>query len=118
MRPSMGLHLGLGMMLTCREQGHLEVVELVLENRSADLLLNTTVLTIIVEFGLLEQGALNNSFQVQYGNTSTVIRFPQPGATMFPEEKFRDEVAIMRYIRDQTSIPIRFIFHPGTKMIL
>lgn len=78
MRPSMGLHLGLGMMLTCLEQGHLELAELALENRSADLLLNTTVLTIIVEFGLLEKGAFNN--------TSTAIRFPRPDATMFPEK--------------------------------
>lgn len=100
MRPSMGLHLGLSVILTCREQGHLEVVEHVLENWSADLLLDTTVLTIIVEFGLLEKGAFNNCFRVQYNNTSTVIRFPQPDAIMFPKEKFRDKVAIMQYIRE------------------
>jgi hypothetical protein len=34
---------------------------------------------------------------------------------MFPEEKVRNEVAVMRYIQDQTSIPIPFIFHWGTK---
>lgn len=101
MRPSTDLHLGLSLILTYRGQGHLEVVEHVLENWSADLLLNTTVLTIIVEFGLLEKGAFNNCFQVQYNNTSTVIRFPQPDAIMFPKEKFRDKVAIMQYIRDQ-----------------
>lgn len=36
---------------------------------------------------------------------SSLIRFPKPGATMFPEEKARNEVAAMRYIQDNTSIP-------------
>lgn len=34
---------------------------------------------------------------------------------MFPEEKVRNEVAIMRYIQTYTSIPVPFILHWGTK---
>ncbi|RAL11774.1 uncharacterized protein BO97DRAFT_470677 [Aspergillus homomorphus CBS 101889] len=34
---------------------------------------------------------------------------------MFPEEKVRNEVATMRYIYDQTSIPVPFVHHWGTK---
>lgn len=55
-------------------------------------------------FDFLEKGAFNISFQMSYKNTSSaIIRLPQPGATMFPEEKVRNEVATMRYILDQTS---------------
>ncbi|KAJ6139306.1 Aminoglycoside phosphotransferase [Penicillium samsonianum] len=34
---------------------------------------------------------------------------------MFPEEKVRNEVATMRYILDQTSIPVPFVLHWGTR---
>jgi hypothetical protein len=50
-------------------------------------------------FDVLAKGAFNILFKMTYKNTSAaVIRFPQPGAIMFPEEKLRNEVAIMRYI--------------------
>ncbi|KAJ9376737.1 hypothetical protein DTO063F5_8639 [Paecilomyces variotii] len=69
-----------------------------------------------VEFSFLEKGAYNISFQMKYKNANTaIIRFPQPGATMFPEEKVRNEVATMRYIYDQTSIPVPFVHHWGSK---
>lgn len=67
-------------------------------------------------FDFLEKGAFNISFQMSYKNTgSAIIRLPQPGATMFPEEKVRNEVATMRYILDQTSIPVPFVLHWGTR---
>ncbi|GES58625.1 phosphotransferase family protein [Aspergillus terreus] len=34
---------------------------------------------------------------------------------LFPEEKVRNEVAVMRYISDRSSIPVPFIAHSGTK---
>ena len=69
-----------------------------------------------VQFSFLEKGAYNISFQMKYKNANTaIIRFAQPGATMFPEEKVRNEVATMRYICDQTSIPVPFVYHWGTK---
>ncbi|KAJ5114799.1 hypothetical protein NUU61_000558 [Penicillium alfredii] len=67
------------------------------------------------EFDILEKGAFNISLQMTYKNSSAIIRFPQPGAAMFPEEKIRNEVAIMRYIHDRTSIPAPFVLHSGTK---
>lgn len=69
-----------------------------------------------VEFSFLEKGAYNISFQMKYKNANTaVIRFPQPGATMFPEEKILNEVATMRWMYDRTSIPVPFVHHWGTK---
>ncbi|KAF9886741.1 hypothetical protein FE257_011118 [Aspergillus nanangensis] len=68
-----------------------------------------------VQFELLEKGAFNISLQMKYKVGSAVIRFPIPGATMFPEEKTRYEVATVRYIKDQTSIPVPFIYHWGSK---
>ncbi|KAL4802125.1 kinase-like domain-containing protein [Aspergillus unguis] len=68
------------------------------------------------EFSLLGKGSFNISFQMEYKDAnSAIIRFVQPGATMFPEEKVRNEVATMRYIYDQTSIPVPFVYHWGTK---
>ncbi|KAL3444510.1 hypothetical protein BJX65DRAFT_310893 [Aspergillus insuetus] len=52
-------------------------------------------------FTCLGKGAYNISFKMEYKNANTaVIRFAQPGATMFPEEKARNEVTTMRYIYD------------------
>ncbi|KAJ6015931.1 hypothetical protein N7540_010522 [Penicillium herquei] len=45
---------------------------------------------------------------------SAMIRFPKPGTIMFPEEKVRREVDIMRYIHQHTNIPVPFILHWGT----
>ncbi|CAG7942047.1 unnamed protein product [Penicillium salamii] len=68
------------------------------------------------QFSILEKGAFNISLRMKYENAgSAVIRFPQPGATMFPEEKVRNEVATMRFIHDKTSIPVPFILHWGTR---
>jgi hypothetical protein len=61
-------------------------------------------------------GAFNVSFRITFENGgSAIIRFPKPGATMFPEEKIRNEVAVMRYIHGHTTIPVPFILHWGTK---
>ncbi|KAJ0415264.1 hypothetical protein BJY00DRAFT_293772 [Aspergillus carlsbadensis] len=66
-------------------------------------------------FSFLDKGAYNISFQMEFKNANTaVIRFPQPGATMFPEEKVCNEVATMRYLYDQTSIPVPFVHHWAT----
>ncbi|CAG8359274.1 unnamed protein product [Penicillium salamii] len=68
------------------------------------------------QFSILEKGAFNISLRMKYENVSSaVIRFPQPGATMFPEENVRNEVAIMRFIHAKTSIPVPFVLHWGTR---
>ena len=69
-----------------------------------------------VAFDILEKGSFNIALWMTYRNgPAGVIRFPLPGATMFPEEKLRYEVATMRYIHDQTSIPVPFVFHWGPR---
>ncbi|MCJ1259931.1 hypothetical protein MMC24_007770 [Lignoscripta atroalba] len=42
-----------------------------------------------------------------------MIRFPDPGRIKFPEEKIRKEVAVIRLLQEQTSIPVPFILHHG-----
>ncbi|KAK2776507.1 hypothetical protein FQN53_002678 [Emmonsiellopsis sp. PD_33] len=60
-------------------------------------------------------GSFNVSFRMKFEDGgSAMIRFPKPGATMFPEEKVRNEVAMIRYIQEHTSIPVPFVLHWGT----
>ncbi|KAJ9296157.1 hypothetical protein DTO271G3_5298 [Paecilomyces variotii] len=68
-----------------------------------------------IEFAILKKGSYNISLRMKYQNAATVIRFSQPGAVFFPEEKVANEVAVMRFLADQTSIPIPFVLHSGTK---
>ncbi|KAL3478308.1 hypothetical protein BJX99DRAFT_245621 [Aspergillus californicus] len=56
-------------------------------------------------FDIVGNGSFNISLLMVYQDHSAVIRLSQPGNAMFPEEKVRNEVAVMRYILDQTSIP-------------
>ncbi|RAH80937.1 hypothetical protein BO86DRAFT_410485 [Aspergillus japonicus CBS 114.51] len=68
------------------------------------------------EFAILRTGSYNISLRLQYEpHGATVIRFPQPGAVLFPEEKVIHEVSVMRFLTDQTTIPVPFILHSGTK---
>lgn len=61
-------------------------------------------------------GAYNVAVVVDFREgSSALIRFPKPGKVMLPEEKVQNEVAIMRYVQEHTSIPVPFIFHWGTK---
>jgi len=61
-------------------------------------------------------GSFNVSFRMKFEDGgSAIIRFPKPGATMFPEEKVRNEVDMIRYIHQHTTIPVPFILHWGTK---
>lgn len=67
------------------------------------------------EFAILEKGSYNISLRMKYKNHAVVIRLCQPGAVFFPKEKVANEVATMRFLTDQTSIPIPFILDSGTK---
>lgn len=67
------------------------------------------------KFAILEKGSYNISLRMKYQNHAIVIRLSQPGAVFFPEEKVVNEVAIMRFLTDQTSIPVPFILHSDTK---
>ncbi|KAK2608995.1 hypothetical protein QQS21_002475 [Conoideocrella luteorostrata] len=61
-------------------------------------------------------GAFNINFRMKFQDGgSAVIRFPKPGCPMFPEEKIQNEVAAIKFIQDNTSIPVTFILHWGTR---
>ncbi|GKZ96535.1 hypothetical protein AnigIFM59636_011050 [Aspergillus niger] len=64
---------------------------------------------------LIGKGSFNIILRMKYTHKSTDIRFSQPGAILFPEEKTKNEIAVMRYIADQTSIPVPFVLHSGTR---
>jgi hypothetical protein len=69
-----------------------------------------------ISFDILEKGSFNIALWMTYKTgPAGIIRFPLPGATMFPEEKLRCEVAIMRYLYDKTSVSVPFFYHWGSK---
>jgi len=37
---------------------------------------------------------------------SSMIRFPCPGVVIYPEEKARNDVAVMRFIKQNATIPV------------
>ena len=67
------------------------------------------------EFTILKKGAFNIVLHMKYTYSATNIRFTQPGPTLFPEEKVKNEVAVIRYIWDETLIPIPFVVLSGTR---
>lgn len=69
-----------------------------------------------VKLSILKNGGFNAHFRLEFQDGgSAVIRFPKPGATMFPEEKMRAEIALMRLIQEKTAIPVPFILHWGSR---
>lgn len=59
-------------------------------------------------FEYLQTGGFNTCFKMEFTNNSAaVIRFPIPGAVMFPEEKVRNEVSIMCFLSDKSSERVR-----------
>lgn len=55
-------------------------------------------------FEFLSTGGFNVCFKMDFTNNfGAVIRFPIPGAVMFPEEKVRNEVSAMQFILEKTS---------------
>lgn len=60
-------------------------------------------------------GGFNFHYRMQYSDGhSAIIRFPLPGFFHMEEEKVYAEVAAMRYIADNTTIPVPFVLHYGT----
>lgn len=68
------------------------------------------------EVGPLQAGGFNTLFRLTFLDGGVgLMRFAKPGFSMFPEEKTRSEVATMRYVQDNTAIPVPFVLHWGTK---
>ncbi|KAJ5734001.1 hypothetical protein N7493_002787 [Penicillium malachiteum] len=64
------------------------------------------------KFKVLQAGAFNTALHMEFlQSRSAIIRFPLPGATMFPEEKLQNEVATIRFIGDQSPIPVPMVLH-------
>jgi hypothetical protein len=54
------------------------------------------------------EGAFNYCFRLRFDSDHTdwLLRFPIPGDVMRPEEKTNHEVAVMKFVREKTKIPI------------
>jgi hypothetical protein len=60
-------------------------------------------------------GSFNVCFKVAFADgLRWIVRVPKPGRVMFMEKKVRDEVAVMKYIKSTTSIPVPDIIAFGT----
>lgn len=71
---------------------------------------------VIKDLSILKRGSYNICFKLTYmSGISAVIRFTQPGSIMFPEEKVANDVALMRFLTDQTSLLVPSVLHSGTK---
>lgn len=67
-----------------------------------------------VKFFPPRMGGFNFYYRIRYSDgRSVIIRFPLPGYFRMAEEKLLAEVAAMRYIADNTTIPVPFILHYG-----
>lgn len=63
---------------------------------------------------IADLGAFNLCFRMVFAEGfSFLLRFPCPGRVMFPEEKVRNEVAVMTFLKQNTNIPIPNIIHHG-----
>lgn len=61
-----------------------------------------------------KRGAFNLTFKMRFKDGgSAVIRFPCPGASMFPEEKVQREVAVIQFLEFYTSLRIPHVLHYG-----
>jgi hypothetical protein len=61
-----------------------------------------------------KRGAFNAWLRMRFKDGgSAVIRFPCPGASMFPEEKLKREVAVMRFLELFTNIPVPHVLYYG-----
>lgn len=65
---------------------------------------------------IADLGAFNLCFRMVFEDGfSSLLRFPCPGRVMFPEEKVRNEVAVMTFLKQDTHIPVPKIIHHGMR---
>ncbi|THW08543.1 hypothetical protein D6D24_09119 [Aureobasidium pullulans] len=64
---------------------------------------------------LKKNGSFNSCHKVVFEDgTAWAVRFPIPGRVMHPDEKIRREVAIMRFVKEKTKIPVPKVIAFGT----
>lgn len=58
------------------------------------------------------EGSFNLSFRISYSDSTSdvVIRIPGPGQTMFQDEKMENEVRVIQFLQDNSTIPIPKLF--------
>lgn len=62
-----------------------------------------------------QRGSYNVTIRLLFRDGgSAIMRIPCPGIQMFPDEKLRNEVAVMRCISEKTSIPVPFVLYHGS----
>ena len=60
------------------------------------------------------RGSFNVCLRMKFEDGgSAMIRFPCPGVVMFPVEKVRNEVAVMGFLEQKTSIPVPHVIYCG-----
>lgn len=68
----------------------------------------------LITASLLANGAFNVCYQVAYQDGFRVLaRFTALGQVKFPKEKVQDEVEIMKYLAQHTSIPVPKVLGSG-----
>ncbi|EED20918.1 dienelactone hydrolase family protein [Talaromyces stipitatus ATCC 10500] len=61
-----------------------------------------------------KRGTFNTWIRMKFKDGgSAVMRFPCPGASVFPEEKVKREIAVMRFLEHFTNIRVPHILHSG-----
>lgn len=69
----------------------------------------------ICTWQLKHNGSFNSCHKVLFQDgTAWAVRFPIPGRVMYPYEKVRREVAIMRFVKENTRIPVPRVIAFGT----
>jgi len=67
-----------------------------------------------IELCAPQRGSFNACMRIKFQDGGSVlIRLPCPGKIMFPDEKTRHEVAVMRFIEQKTSIPVPHVVAYG-----
>ncbi|KAH8819395.1 kinase-like domain-containing protein [Xylogone sp. PMI_703] len=62
----------------------------------------------------LKRGSFNFCFEVVFDDgTRWAVRFPIPGNVIYPQEKIRREVDVMKFMKENTSIPVPEIIASG-----
>ena len=64
------------------------------------------------------QGSFNRCYRVKFKQGPYVlVRFPALGRSMFRREKLEDEIAVLKYIAQKTSIPVPRVLGSGSSAV-
>lgn len=79
---------------------------------------NIVLISRSVLCGMCTRRQLNICYQVVFTDgLQWIVRVPKPGRSMYMEEKVRGEVAAIKYIKLNTSIPVPDIIAFGVEFV-